>query len=62
MTINLIAQALEINPADYDMDALLQDAEMTFEARGRHAVIDEDELDLLWEMADSHRLCGADED
>lgn len=61
MTTNLIAQALEINAADFDMDALLQDAEMTFETRGRHAKFDEDEIELLWEMADSHRLVDTDE-
>lgn len=62
MTITLIAQALEIDPANFDMDAILRDAEITFEVRGRHAVIDDDELDLLWEMADSHRSANAGAD
>nr|WP_179282873.1 hypothetical protein [Rhodococcus sp. 15-1154-1] len=56
MTTTLIAKALEINAADFDMEALLRDAEMTFDARGRHAVFDEDEIELLWEMADHHRI------
>jgi hypothetical protein len=55
MTATLIAAALEIDPLDYDMEGLVRDASLTFEERGRHAVIDEDELDLLWEIAGSHR-------
>lgn len=55
MTKTLIATALQINPADYDMNGLLQDAQVTFDERGRHAVIDEDEWDLLWELATAHR-------
>lgn len=55
MTKTLIAQALEIDPANYDMDGLLRDASLTFDDRGRHAVIDEDELELLWELATAHR-------
>ena len=56
MTDTLIARTLNITPENYDLDALLQDAEITFTPRGRHAIFDADEIDLLEEIAQRHRL------
>ncbi|OZE77251.1 hypothetical protein CH305_18620 [Rhodococcus sp. 15-649-2-2] len=60
MTDTLIARTLNINSEHYDLDALLQDAEITFTPRGRHAVFDYDEIDLLEELAQHHRLGEVD--
>ncbi|OZE35578.1 MULTISPECIES: hypothetical protein [unclassified Rhodococcus (in: high G+C Gram-positive bacteria)] len=56
MTDTLIARTLHISSDHYDLDALLQDAEITFTPRGRHAIFDDDEIDLLTELAQHHRL------
>ncbi|WP_176459481.1 MULTISPECIES: hypothetical protein [unclassified Rhodococcus (in: high G+C Gram-positive bacteria)] len=56
MTDTLIARALDIDPAEYDLPALLRDAEISLDPRGRHAVLDDDEVDLLREFAARHRL------
>ncbi|MDV8022248.1 hypothetical protein [Rhodococcus sp. IEGM 1330] len=56
MTHTLIVRALDIDPSEYDLAALLRDAEISLDPRGRHAALDDDEVELLREFAARHRL------
>ncbi|QZD97554.1 hypothetical protein SEA_LONELYBOI_36 [Gordonia phage LonelyBoi] len=55
MTTTALAHQLNIDSTDFDLESALTDIQGSFGPLGKHHRLDAEELEMAWEIVDSHR-------
>lgn len=57
MTTTTLAAQLDIaDTEDFDLDGALADINGSFGPFGRHARLDDEEIEMAWELIEAHRI------